>query len=195
MTDRVLSVGQLAKRCGVNVSTCHFYERKGLIRSSRNTGNQRRYNPDVLRRTSVIKVAQKLGVSLESIKAAFSTLPKGRAPTQNDWQRLSKRWRQELDGRINTLQRLRDNLDSCIGCGCLSLKSCPLYNPDDRLSTHGSGPDILDDKHNQCVSLQSCSGDYLIALRLSHHSECSRVRSAKILISVRNGVEGDTLKK
>lgn len=147
MTERVLSVGQLAKRSGVKVSTCHFYEQKGLIHSNRNTGNQRRYHPDVLRRISVIKAAQKLGVSLESIKAAFATLPDGRTPTKQDWQRLSKRWQQELDERINALQRLRDSLDSCIGCGCLSLKSCPLYNPDDSLSKHGSGPVILDQKH------------------------------------------------
>ena len=147
MSERVLSFGQLAKRSGVKVSTCHFYEQKGLIRSTRNTGNQRRYHPDVLRRISVIKAAQKLGVSLESIKAAFATLPEGRTPNKQDWQRLSKRWQQELDERINALQRLRDSLDSCIGCGCLSLKACPLYNPDDNLSQHGSGPVILDQKH------------------------------------------------
>ena len=147
MGERVLSVGQLAKRSGVNVSTCHFYEQKGLIYSTRNTGNQRRYHPEILRRISVIKAAQKLGVSLESIKAAFATLPDGRTPTKRDWQRLSKRWQQELDERINALQRLRDSLDGCIGCGCLSLKRCPLYNPEDSLAKHGSGPVILDQRH------------------------------------------------
>ena len=147
MTERVLSVGQLAKRSGVNVSTCHFYEQKGLIRSTRNAGNQRRYHPEVLRRISVIKAAQKLGVSLESIKEAFEALPDSRTPTKRDWQRLSKQWQTELDNRISALQRLRDSLDGCIGCGCLSLKSCPLYNPDDVLAKRGDGPVILDQKH------------------------------------------------
>ncbi|MDM7862269.1 redox-sensitive transcriptional activator SoxR [Alteromonas sp. ASW11-36] len=147
MGERVLSVGQLAKRSGVKVSTCHFYEEKGLIYSTRNTGNQRRYHPEILRRISVIKAAQKLGVSLDSIKAAFATLPDGRTPTKRDWQQLSKRWQQELDERINALQRLRDSLDGCIGCGCLSLKSCPLYNPEDSLAKYGSGPVILDQRH------------------------------------------------
>ena len=145
--ERVLTVGQLAKRSGVKVSTCHFYEQKGLIKSRRNSGNQRRYHPDTLRRISVIKAAQKLGISLQSIKAAFATLPNERTPTSQDWKRLSQTWQHELDERIHALQRLRDNLDNCIGCGCLSLHSCPLYNPDDHLSTRGSGPIILEERH------------------------------------------------
>lgn len=145
--ERVLTVGQLAKRSGVKVSTCHFYEQKGLIKSRRNSGNQRRYHPDTLRRISVIKAAQKLGISLQSIKAAFATLPNERTPTSQDWKRLSQTWQQELDERIHALQRLRDNLDNCIGCGCLSLHSCPLYNQDDHLASHGSGPIILEERH------------------------------------------------
>lgn len=145
--ERVLTVGQLAKRSGVKVSTCHFYEQKGLIKSRRNSGNQRRYHPDTLRRISVIKAAQKLGISLQSIKFAFATLPNERTPTSQDWKRLSQVWQQELDERIHALQRLRDNLDNCIGCGCLSLHSCPLYNPDDQLASRGSGPVILEERH------------------------------------------------
>ena len=145
--ERVLTVGQLAKRSGVKVSTCHFYEQKGLIKSRRNSGNQRRYHPDTLRRISVIKAAQKLGISLQSIKAAFATLPNERTPTSHDWKRLSQTWQHEIDERIYALQRLRDNLDNCIGCGCLSLHSCPLYNPDDHLASRGSGPVILEERH------------------------------------------------
>jgi MerR family redox-sensitive transcriptional activator SoxR len=147
MQEATWSVGRVAKRCGVKVSTLHFYEDKGLIRSWRNQGNQRRYKPDVLRRISVIKAAQTMGVSLEEIKAAFAALPDKRTPTKADWEKLSRQWHMLLDKRINYLQRLRDSLSSCIGCGCLSLKSCPLYNPDDLLAEKGSGPIILDEKH------------------------------------------------
>ena len=143
MTERVLSVGEVAKRSGVKVSTCHFYEQKGLIKSRRNSGNQRRYHPDVLRRIAVIKAAQQLGVSLDSIASALATLPDKRTPTKKDWQRLSKHWKQELDERITAMTRLRDSLDSCIGCGCLSLKVCPLYNPNDVMAEKGTGPVIL----------------------------------------------------
>lgn len=138
------SVGRVAARCGVRVSTLHFYERKGLIRSTRNNGNQRRYRADVIRRVAVIKAAQRVGVSLESIRAAFATLPDQRTPTQRDWQRLSRRWHGELSERITQLERLRDSLTGCIGCGCLSMDNCPIYNPDDRLAEEGPGPVILD---------------------------------------------------
>lgn len=144
MDKKELSVGVVAKRCGVSVPTLHFYEEKGLIRSWRNQGNQRRYAPDVLRRVSVIKAAQKVGVSLKSIKGALDTLPNKRTPTKEDWQLLSQRWREDLDERIQYMMRLRDSLSSCIGCGCLSLKSCPMYNPDDVLANQGDGPVILD---------------------------------------------------
>lgn len=138
-------MGKVAARCGVRVSTLHFYEEKGLIKSSRNTGNQRRYRADVIRRVSVIKAAQKMGVSLASIKAAFATLPDERTPTQRDWQKLSTVWKQELNERIGYLERLRDSLTGCIGCGCLSMKNCPIYNAEDRLGAHRSGPVILDE--------------------------------------------------
>jgi MerR family redox-sensitive transcriptional activator SoxR len=143
MTDN-WTVGKVAQRSGVTVSALHFYERKGLIRSDRNAGNQRRYRKDVLRRISVIKAAQKLGVTLAEIQQAFSTLPENRAPTQEDWEYLSEQWRTSLDARIAYMERLRDYLSSCIGCGCLSMKNCPLYNADDKLAEEGSGPVILD---------------------------------------------------
>ena len=144
MKDATWPVGKVAKRCGVKVSTLHFYEQKGLIRSWRNSGNQRRYKPDVLRRISVIKAAQKMGVSLESIKAAFSTLPDNRTPTTKDWEQLSTVWKKELNERIAQMEQLRDLLSGCIGCGCLSMTNCPIYNEDDKLASEGSGPVLLD---------------------------------------------------
>ena len=138
------SVGKVAQRCGVKVSTLHFYEQKGLIHSVRNAGNQRRYKADVLRRVSVIKAAQKMGISLAAIKQAFANLPDQRTPTLKDWQKLSSAWQAELDGRIAYLQRLRDSLVGCIGCGCLSMKNCPIYNEGDKLAVEGSGPVILE---------------------------------------------------
>lgn len=144
MKDASWTVGKVAARCGVSVSTLHFYETKGLIHSWRNAGNQRRYKADVLRRISVIKAAQKMGISLEDIKRALATLPDNRTPTARDWQKLSTFWRDDLDSRIHYLQRLRDSLTGCIGCGCLSMKNCPIYNADDKLAAEGSGPVILD---------------------------------------------------
>jgi MerR family redox-sensitive transcriptional activator SoxR len=144
MEKRVYSVGAIAKRCGVKVSTLHFYEDKGLIQSARNLGNQRRYQADVMRRVSVIKAAQRMGICLASIKQAFMALPDNRTPTKVDWQRLSQTWQKELDERIQALIKLRDMMDGCIGCGCLSLESCPIYNPDDTLAQFGPGPVILD---------------------------------------------------
>ncbi|QOL24570.1 redox-sensitive transcriptional activator SoxR [Thalassotalea sp. LPB0316] len=138
-----LSVGKVAKRCGIKVSTLHFYEEKGLIRSWRNQGNQRRYKPDVMRRISVIKAAQKMGVSLDDVQQALSSLPNNRTPDKQDWQKLSKRWHQLLDNRIKALEVLRDSISSCIGCGCLSLSTCPIYNPEDELSETGEGAIIL----------------------------------------------------
>jgi len=144
MKDATWTVGKVAKRCGVKVSTLHFYEQKELIRSWRNAGNQRRYKPDALRRVSVIKAAQKMGVSLEEIKAAFSTLPDKRTPTTKDWQRLSSVWQEDLNRRIAKMEKLRDLISGCIGCGCLSMSKCPIYNEDDKLSIEGSGPILLD---------------------------------------------------
>ncbi|WP_169735573.1 redox-sensitive transcriptional activator SoxR [Luteimonas huabeiensis] len=141
---RELTVGELAARSGVAVSALHFYEKKGLIRSLRTAGNQRRYPRDVLRRVAVIKVGQRAGVPLAEIRAALETLPDGRTPTVADWSRLSRRWRAELDERIQRLLHLRDDLDGCIGCGCLSLKVCPLRNPEDRLGEDGAGPRLIE---------------------------------------------------
>jgi len=138
-----LSAGELAARSGVAVSTVHFYEAKGLIRGWRSSGNQRRYGRDVLRRVAIIKVAQRLGLPLSTIRQAIDSLPGGRTPTAKDWQRLSAEWRKELDRRIALLEALRGELDGCIGCGCLSLKVCRLRNPDDAVSGQGSGPVLL----------------------------------------------------
>lgn len=139
-----LTVGEVARRSGVAVSALHFYENKGLIKSRRNAGNQRRYSRDVLRRVAVIKVAQRTGIPLAEIGEALQTLPDGRAPNARDWARLSGRWRADLDRRIEQLARLRDHLDGCIGCGCLSLEACPLRNPADYLGDEGAGARLLE---------------------------------------------------
>ena len=144
-----LSVGQVADRCGVAISTIHFYETKGLISCWRNSGNQRRYARDVLRRIAVIKVTQQLGISLKDIKSALNTLPGQRTPTARDWARMSQTWKHDLDSRISRLEKLRDQLDGCIGCGCLSLKKCPLSNPNDELRSRGTGAVILMDEHER----------------------------------------------
>ncbi|NII53466.1 redox-sensitive transcriptional activator SoxR [Luteibacter sp. SG786] len=137
---RELSVGEAARRSGVSVSALHFYERKGLIRSLRTAGNQRRYAADVLRRIAVIRVAQRVGVPLEAVRQAFGTLPDERTPTREEWAGMSARWHDELDRRIAQLVNLRDRLTDCIGCGCLSLTACALANPGDRLAEEGEGP-------------------------------------------------------
>ena len=139
-----LTVGQVAQRSGVAVSTLHFYESAALISSWRNQGNQRRYPREVLRRVAVIKVAQRAGIPLASIRQALSSLPDRRTPTAEDWKKLSAEWRADLNDRIQRLTRLRDQLDGCIGCGCLSLGVCPLRNPWDKLSAQGPGPRLLD---------------------------------------------------
>ncbi len=139
-----LSVGEVAARSGVAVSAIHFYEAKGLIRSRRNRGNQRRYPRGILRRVAVIKVAQRIGMPLAAIHTALATLPDGRVPTTSDWRRLSAAWKRDLDDRIERLRRLRDSLTGCIGCGCLSMKACPLRNPGDKLAGEGPGPRLLD---------------------------------------------------
>jgi MerR family transcriptional regulator, redox-sensitive transcriptional activator SoxR len=139
-----LSAGQVAARSGVAVSTIHFYETKGLIRGWRTSGNQRRYERDVLRRVAVIKVAQRLGLPLVTIRKAMDSLPGGRTPTAADWKRLSGEWRADLQRRIKTLQKLSRELDGCIGCGCLSLKVCRLRNALDHLSEEGPGPRLLE---------------------------------------------------
>lgn len=141
---RELTVGEVAERSGVAVSTLHFYEAKGLIRSNRSRGNQRRYPRSVLRRVAVIKVAQRTGIPLAEIQAALSVLPDDRPLTVQDWARLSESWHEQLNERIASLMALRDHLTSCIGCGCLSLRECPLRNPYDVLSMEGAGPRLMD---------------------------------------------------
>lgn len=137
---REFSVGEIARRSGVAVSALHFYESRGLIHSHRTAGNQRRYSSDVLRRVAVIRVGQEVGISLAVIAAALESLPDGRTPTRQDWAILSQGWAADLDRRILQLQKLRDGLSGCIGCGCMSIDRCPMYNPDDRLGAEGSGP-------------------------------------------------------
>ncbi|KOC88612.1 redox-sensitive transcriptional activator SoxR [Winslowiella iniecta] len=139
----VLTPGEVAKRCGVAVSALHFYESKGLISSTRNAGNQRRYQRDVLRRVAIIKIAQRIGIPLATVSDNLMNVPVDKKISVKAWSELTQQWRSELDKRIETLTRLRDQLDGCIGCGCLSMSDCPLRNPDDRLSTQGTGAILL----------------------------------------------------
>jgi MerR family redox-sensitive transcriptional activator SoxR len=139
VTEQELAPGELAHRAGVAISALHFYEREGLINSRRTSGNQRRYSRDTLRRVAFIRMSQRLGIPLARVREALATLPTDRVPTSRDWARLSAGWREDLDERIGHLQRLRDNLAECIGCGCLSLRSCALSNPADVLAGQGPG--------------------------------------------------------
>jgi MerR family transcriptional regulator, redox-sensitive transcriptional activator SoxR len=136
----LLTIGELSARSGVAPSALRYYERMGLIQATRTTGNQRRYERATLRRVAFIRVSAQVGVPLEEIRVALASLPEGRTPTKADWARLSRTWRSRLDAQIALMQRLRDDLDGCIGCGCLSLKSCSLYNRNDELAAVGSGP-------------------------------------------------------
>ncbi|MFD7653506.1 redox-sensitive transcriptional activator SoxR [Actinosynnema sp. NPDC059797] len=135
----MLTIGQVAERSGVPHTALRFYEERGLIASERTAGNQRRYARSVLRRLAFIRTAQRVGLSLEDVQQALATLPDGRTPTKTDWSRLSTAWQAELDARIDALQRLRDRLTSCIGCGCLSLRSCYLHNFQDEQAVNGPG--------------------------------------------------------
>jgi MerR family redox-sensitive transcriptional activator SoxR len=139
----LLTIGELARRTGLSVSAIRFYEAKGLIEPIRTGGNQRRFLRSDIRRLSFAMIAQKLGLSVREIEAELAQLPLGRAPTQNDWQAISERIRDRLDERIALLQRTRDRLDGCIGCGCLSLERCALYNPGDVAGAEGAGPRFL----------------------------------------------------
>ena len=134
-----LSIGEVADRAGIAASALRFYEKEGLIHSDRSEGGQRRYHRDVLRLVAFIRAAQRVGLTLDEIRAALATLPERHTPTAADWTRLSCGWRPLLDRRIEEMQRLRDRLDSCIGCGCLSLKTCALSNPDDIAADDGPG--------------------------------------------------------
>jgi MerR family redox-sensitive transcriptional activator SoxR len=138
-TADLLTVSEVAGRSGFAPSALRFYEREGLLRATRTSGNQRRYERSVLRRLAFIRAARNVGLSLEEVAEALATLPDGRAPTRADWARLSRSWRRRLDDQIAALARLRDGLDSCIGCGCLSLKHCAMQNPGDLAATAGPG--------------------------------------------------------
>jgi MerR family redox-sensitive transcriptional activator SoxR len=142
-TTDPLTVGEVAHRSGVAPSALRFYEGEGLIAATRTSGNQRRYQRNVLRRLAFIRAAQNVGLSLDEIKAALATLPEGRTPTRADWSRLSKGWRERLDEQIAALRKLRDGLDSCIGCGCLSLQRCAMSNPEDVVAAAGPGAQFL----------------------------------------------------
>lgn len=140
MVAEVLTIGELSARSGVAQSALRYYERLGLIHAVRTAGNQRRYERATLRRVAFIRIAQQVGLSLDEIAAALASLPDRRTPTKADWERLSRRWRGRIDEQIGLLERLRDRLTSCIGCGCLSLKTCALSNPQDELAAEGTGP-------------------------------------------------------
>jgi MerR family redox-sensitive transcriptional activator SoxR len=140
----LLTIGEVAYRSGVAPSALRYYESQHLISSTRTTGNQRRYERATLRRVAFIRSAQRVGLRLEEITEALSTLPGGRTPTRADWARLSKQWRSRIDEQIERLERLRDKLDGCIGCGCLSLQRCTLQNPQDYVSVRGPGAAYLE---------------------------------------------------
>ena len=139
-----LSIGDISKRSGIPISTLHFYESKGLIKSQRSAGNQRRYPRHILRQLALIKVAQGLGLSLVEIKEHLQTLPSQGPPTADDWKRLSSEWSRQLDAKIAQMTALRDKLTACIGCGCLSVEDCPLRNPDDQAAQYGPGARAFD---------------------------------------------------
>ena len=141
--EKYITIGEAARRSGVATSALRFYEKRGLIHSDRTSGNHRLYRREMLRRISVIRVAQNLGLTLGEIAAALKNLPDQRTPTKRDWEHLARNWDSLLDARINQLQRLRDNLSKCIGCGCLSLKKCGLYNREDKLAVQGPGPRLM----------------------------------------------------
>ena len=138
-----LTIGELAARSGVAPSALRYYERLGLVESSRTAGGQRRYRRSVLRRLAFVRAARNIGLSLDEVSAALDTLPEGRTPTKADWARLSRSWRSRLDEQIAGLTALRDGLDSCIGCGCLSLRRCAISNPADLAAGGGPGAAFL----------------------------------------------------
>ena len=150
---QLLTIGELSDRSGVAPSALRFYEAEGLLHSTRTAGGQRRYHRDALRRVGFVRVAQQVGLSLDEIKEALSSLPDARTPTEKDWQRLSASWQPRIDHQIRLLERLRDRLSACIGCGCLSLKVCRIVNPDDIAAIRGPGPRyILDDEDPEPVA-------------------------------------------
>jgi len=144
MPAALLTIGEVSARSGVATSALRYYEDQGLIFAERTTGNQRRYRRMTLRRVAFIRSAQRVGLTLEEIAEALATLPAGRTPTKADWSRLSRSWRPRIDAQIERLERLRAKLDGCIGCGCLSLRSCSLNNPDDEVVDRGPGAVFLE---------------------------------------------------
>jgi MerR family redox-sensitive transcriptional activator SoxR len=138
-----LAIGDLAARTGLSVSAIRFYEARGLVSALRNAGGQRRFLRSDIRRLSFIRIAQQLGFTIEEIGALLAALPEGRTPTQKDWAKISRVFRRRLDERIAAMTHMREKLDECIGCGCLSLRRCALYNPQDRLAAQGAGPQLL----------------------------------------------------
>lgn len=144
--EEFLTIGQVAERSGLATSAIRFYEQRGLVHAERGSGGQRRFRRDVLRRIAFVRIAQRIGLSLEEISTALAGLPPDRAPSRQDWQRLTRGWRTRLDERIAVLEALRNGLTSCIGCGCLSLRTCALSNPGDVAATLGSGPTYLLDE-------------------------------------------------
>lgn len=138
--EQWLTIGALSERTGVATSALRYYEAEGLIHAERSPGGQRRFHRDALRRVSFVRVAQEVGLTLQEIRGAMASLPDNRTPTERDWHRLSTSWRPRLDAQIAMLERLRERLDRCIGCGCLSLKVCHIVNPDDRAAETGCGP-------------------------------------------------------
>lgn len=139
----VLTIGEVAERTGTTTATLRFYEQEGLIEAERTDGNQRRFRRETLRRIAFVRAGQRVGLSLSELRAALDDLPEGRTPTMADWARLSRAWQDRLDEQIDLLVRLRDDLSSCIGCGCLSLQACRIYNPDDVASSLGPGSRYL----------------------------------------------------
>jgi MerR family redox-sensitive transcriptional activator SoxR len=158
-THDLLTIGEVAERSGVAPSALRFYESLGLIRAERSPGGHRLYPRHVLRRVAFVRIAQRMGLSLDRVSAALATLPPDRAPTKAQWASLSRSWRRELDDRIALLERLRDDLTGCIGCGCLSLQTCKLYNPDDIAATRGESARYLlgDDPHDVVPSLANAT--------------------------------------
>ncbi len=141
--NRSLSIGQIAQRTGLSISAIRYYEDQKLVKPSRNASGHRRFRSSDIRRLSFVLIAQRLGFTLEDIRQRLQALPDGRTPTQSDWEKMSRHFRAELQQRIDIMTRMRDRLDGCIGCGCLSLDKCALYNPEDQVSQQGAGPRFL----------------------------------------------------
>jgi MerR family transcriptional regulator, redox-sensitive transcriptional activator SoxR len=175
MPDSYILISTLAQRAGVAASALRFYETQGLLVSVRSSGGQRQYTRSALRRVAFIRAAQAVGLSLDDIRAALATLPDQRTPTQTDWARLSRRWQPLLDARIAALIQLREQLAACIGCGCLSLQRCKLYNPQDVAATRGSGPRFLMGDRSADVRADHASLESKPAKRSQRHGQSNLI--------------------